>query len=40
MIQQNITIFLEVNYGIYENQKDVKAETVILFNYEIFEPTF
>ena len=34
MSQQNITIFLTVDYTKLGN--DVKAATVILFNYEIF----
>ena len=41
MIQQNITIFLGVKTRLYYTwkPKDVKAETVTLFNYEIFQPT-
>ena len=35
MIQQNITVFLWVDYTTWK-PKDVKAATVILFNYEIF----
>ena len=39
MIQQNSTIFLDYTIGrLYDTwkPKDVKAATVILFNYEIF----
>ena len=37
MIQQNITIFLAIDYTILGNQRMlIKAATVIFFNYEIF----
>ena len=41
MIQQNITIFLGVDYTIIENQRMLlKAATVILFKYNIVWPAF